>query len=131
MGYLYQTHPFLGASPDGLLGDETLIEVKCPYTARNLEITSTSVPYLEQEYTLKKNHPYYSQIQGQLLCSDRKYCNLIIYTFESMKIVYVYRDEPFIDNMVSLLDAFYKTHFENALLEKILYRNYEKLSPNK
>lgn len=45
--FISETHPFLGASPDGLLGDETLIEVKCPYTARNMEINPVSVPYLE------------------------------------------------------------------------------------
>ncbi|CAH4030452.1 unnamed protein product [Pieris brassicae] len=26
--------PYLGASPDGILGDETIIEVKCPYSSR-------------------------------------------------------------------------------------------------
>lgn len=47
-----------------------------------------------------------------------------------MKIVYVYRDEPFIANMVSLLEIFYKTHLETAVLEEILYKNYDKLRAN-
>lgn len=28
----------LGASPDGLVGDDGIIEVKCPYTKRNCSI---------------------------------------------------------------------------------------------
>ncbi|KAI0208091.1 hypothetical protein LSAT2_007237, partial [Lamellibrachia satsuma] len=26
--------PYLGSSPDGLVGDDTVLEVKCPYSAR-------------------------------------------------------------------------------------------------
>lgn len=70
--FLSESHPFLGASPDGLLNDDCVIEVKCPYSARYRNITTTSVPYLEvinAELSLKKRHPYYTQIQGQLFCT--------------------------------------------------------------
>lgn len=38
--------PYLDASPDGLLGSESIIEVKCPYSVRHREVTSRTVPYL-------------------------------------------------------------------------------------
>lgn len=28
---------FLGATPDGLIGEDTLVEIKCPYSAENLD----------------------------------------------------------------------------------------------
>lgn len=109
--FISETHPFLGASPDGLLGEKTL-----PYH----EIRNG-------EYHLKKNHPYYYQIQGQLFYTNRKYCNMIIYTFVNTKVVYVYWDEPFILDMINKLNTFYENHFKKAILEKSLYKNYNKL----
>lgn len=51
--FISKDRPYLSASPDGLLGDETVIEIKCPYAARNEEISPTTVPYLEngRKYT--------------------------------------------------------------------------------
>ncbi|KAK8785443.1 hypothetical protein V5799_008192 [Amblyomma americanum] len=34
--FVDQESPFLGASPDGLIGEDVLVEVKCPYSARDL-----------------------------------------------------------------------------------------------
>ncbi|KAH9383496.1 hypothetical protein HPB48_025011 [Haemaphysalis longicornis] len=34
--FVDQKRPFLGATPDGLVGDDTLVEMKCPYAARDL-----------------------------------------------------------------------------------------------
>lgn len=33
--FIRPDYPFLGASPDGVIDDEYLIEVKCPYSGRN------------------------------------------------------------------------------------------------
>jgi hypothetical protein len=33
--FISEHHPFLAASPDGVIGDDGLIEIKCPYTARD------------------------------------------------------------------------------------------------
>lgn len=54
-------HHYLGASPDGLLGDERIIEIKCQYTCRYRNITPETVPYIvpgdrEEKYKLKKKH---------------------------------------------------------------------------
>ena len=38
--------PFIGCSPDGLVGEDTIDEVKCPFTAREKPIDSKTVPYL-------------------------------------------------------------------------------------
>lgn len=58
---IHPTMDFGGASPDGLLRDDAIIEIKCLTTARHLEIfTSQQVP---QEY--------YDQMQWEMVCCER------------------------------------------------------------
>ena len=33
--FIYEAKPFLGASPDGVIDDLHIVEVKCPYSKRN------------------------------------------------------------------------------------------------
>ena len=72
---------YLAATPDGTVGQDSLVEVKCPMKclenkmedlARNdstfcLEMTGKGKTGLR----LKKNHNYYYQIQGQLHIAKR------------------------------------------------------------
>lgn len=119
--------PHLAASPDGLLGTETIIEIKCPYASRYQAINPTSVPYLElvnQTLKLKKTSPYYFQVQGQLYCSGRSYCNMIIYTYKDLKVVYIEKDNYFISSVLAKLDCFYNNYFKSALFENHIYFNY-------
>uniref|UniRef100_A0A2A4J5H1 SWIM-type domain-containing protein n=1 Tax=Heliothis virescens TaxID=7102 RepID=A0A2A4J5H1_HELVI len=126
--FVSQERPYLGASPDALLGSDTIIEIKCPYTSRFKQIDPVTVPYLilnGNNLCLKPNTPYYYQIQGQLYCSGRKYCNLIVYTFKDLKVIYVYRDENFINYMLSKLDEFFNNYFKPEIFKKYLYYNYD------
>lgn len=54
-----------GASPDGLVGDDGLIEIKCPNTATHLETL------LGQEIAGK----YLTQMQWQMACTGRAWCD--------------------------------------------------------
>lgn len=70
--YVCESAPFLGCSPDGILDGATLIEVKCPYVARDNKISPQTVPYVKQaddSFELDHKHDYYYQIQGQLMCT--------------------------------------------------------------
>jgi putative phage-type endonuclease len=54
-----------GASPDGLIGDDGLLEIKCPNTATHLDtLLSETVP-----------GKYVTQMQWQLACTGRAYCD--------------------------------------------------------
>ncbi len=58
-----------GCSPDGLLGSDGLVEIKCPNTATHLEtLLGKSVP-----------GKYEAQIQFQLACTGRAYCDFVSY----------------------------------------------------
>ncbi len=46
--YVSKTAPFLAASLDGMVNDELIIEIKCPYSARNKVICHITVPYIQE-----------------------------------------------------------------------------------
>lgn len=65
-------HPkiqWCGASPDGLVGDDGLVEIKCPSTATHID------------YLLGQKPPakYVPQMALQLLCTGRKWCEFVSY----------------------------------------------------
>jgi len=56
-----------GASPDGLVNDDGLIEIKCPNTATHIEtLLSQTVP-----------GKYNTQMQFQMACTGRKWCDFV------------------------------------------------------
>ena len=82
---------WMGASPDGLIGEDGLIEVKCPKY-------STMIDYL---LSGKVPKDYYAQIQMQLLCTGRKWCDFVAYhPGLRLLIISVERDEAFISHMI-------------------------------
>jgi len=65
-------HPSIGmtgASPDGLVSDDGMVEIKCPNTATHLEtLLSQAVPA-----------KYNTQMQWQMACTGRKWCDFASY----------------------------------------------------
>lgn len=65
-------HPSIamsGASPDGLVGEEGLVEIKCPNTATHIDtLLGQCVP-----------SKYVTQIQWQLACTGRAWCDFASY----------------------------------------------------
>lgn len=124
--------PYLACSPDGLVHDDLLVEVKCPYSARNQLISSNSVPYLLKDangaYCLQVGHDYFYQIQGQMFVTQRHRCHLVVYTLVDCCIVEVKYDRDFIEAMLGKLDVFFEKHFRPALLERFLYKHYDQYS---
>ncbi|KAK3754674.1 hypothetical protein QZH41_004532 [Actinostola sp. cb2023] len=77
----------LGASPDGLIGNNHIVEIKCSYTARDMtidEALQTKSFYLERgednSLMVKKSHVYRHQVQGQLHITKRDYCYFVVWT---------------------------------------------------
>jgi putative phage-type endonuclease len=66
---LHPTVGHAGASPDGLVGDYGLVEIKCPTTSTHIEtLLGATVP-----------GKYVLQIQWQLACSGRAWCDFVSY----------------------------------------------------
>lgn len=64
------THPTIeaaGASPDGLVGEDGLVEIKCPNTATHIDTLLTqTVP-----------GKYNTQMQWQMACTGRQWCDFV------------------------------------------------------
>lgn len=81
-------HFYLGATPDGLIAHDSIIEIKCPSVLAkttpkegiiNKKITYAALDGNDNLY-LKRNHAYYYQVQGQLAISTRTYCYFCIWS---------------------------------------------------
>ncbi len=109
-------YPFLGASPDGLIGTEGIVEVKCPYNGRNSQISPSKLfPFLKQEdekLELKRNHRYFYQIMGQLAISRRQYCLFVVYTHCDLFVQKIIYESTFFDQeMLPKLKDFYDNDY--------------------
>ena len=125
--FVCHSHPYLSASPDRVVSNELLLEVKCPFSAREMMISPQTVPYLRDvdgEITLDRNHNCFYQIQGQLLCTGASAVDFVVYTKKDLCIVNILRDERFINDMLSQLSHFFNNYFRQALLDKFVAKNY-------
>jgi len=86
--------PDAGASPDGYVGEDGLIECKCPLSATHIEtLLSQSV---DSRYVL--------QIQFQLACTGRKWCDFVSFDPRmppelSLFVKRIDRDQKMIDEL--------------------------------
>lgn len=92
-----------GASPDGLIFDDGLIEIKCPDTSTHLDTLLTGV--IDRKYIL--------QMQWQMECTGRKYCDFISYDNRMpvnlrLFIKRIERDEKMIDEIRKEVEIFLK-----------------------
>lgn len=90
-------HPTIGmtgASPDGLVGADGLIEIKCPNTAIHIETLLTrAVP-----------GKYVTQMQWQMACTGRQWCDFVSFDprmpeHMSTFIFRVNRDQEMVDEL--------------------------------
>jgi putative phage-type endonuclease len=66
---LHPTIAMAGCSPDGMIGDDGLVEIKCPNSASHIEtLLSKRIP-----------DKYEKQIQFQLACTGRQWCDFVSY----------------------------------------------------
>lgn len=68
-GGFFELNKYVGCSPDGLIGDNGLIEIKCPSF-------NTMIEYLENK-TLPNEYKY--QVHGQLFVTGREYCDFMAF----------------------------------------------------
>ncbi len=87
----HPTVPMSGASPDGLVGDDGLLELKCPNTATHIAtLLGKSVP-----------SKYVKQMMWQMACTGRQWCDFASYDPrlpETMRlfVVRLHRDDALI-----------------------------------
>ena len=99
-------HPsieYAGASPDGLVGANGLVEIKCPNTATMIDIILTK--------KIPTNH--ITQMQMQMACTQRDWCDYVVFDPRmppkaKLFIKRINRDKVFIDLMEKEIILFLK-----------------------
>jgi hypothetical protein len=90
-----------GASPDGYVGDEGMVEIKCPESKTMIEtLLSDKIP-----------DKYFKQMQWQMACTGRKWCDYVVFDPrmpENLQLCVrrVERDDYIIDEIKSEINKF-------------------------
>ena len=130
--------PWLAATPDGLVTDPSdaahplrLVEIKNPYSAQSqtlIEASKKSTFCLQQNkndgsFQLKIRHDYYHQIQTQLYCTGRQWCDFVLRTKTiRFHIERISRDQSWEVTNLKKLNKFYF----DALLPELACPNHHK-----
>jgi putative phage-type endonuclease len=95
----YMFEDWLGASPDGLINDDGLVEIKCPFGIRDKK-----PPVFK---TARTQLHYYAQMQIQLFTTERNWCDFYQWTPNGDYLERVDRDQSFLDTIIPVLKIFY------------------------
>jgi len=91
---------WIGASPDGYVGENGLIEVKCPFGLR--------LEFAPVKFKLAKMQPhYFAQMQIQMLATNREWCDFWQWTPSDTSLERVNRDDKYIETALKGLRYFY------------------------
>ena len=112
VGFILNKDENYGYSPDGLIGNDGLIEIKCPLQKNHTKYLYDNI--LPTEYK--------AQVQGGLLVSNRKWCDFISYhpnfiEEKKMLIIRIVRDEEYIQLLRTGLKNLIE--LKNSILEQI------------
>ena len=132
-------YPFLGCSPDGIVGEDGLLEIKSLKIFKDstiesvVEEWSTLPKVVKQEQCfiiedgqciLKSSYDYYYQIQMQLLVTERIFCDFVLYAENGpVSIERIYQNEHVINKIIKCLTALWKRVVAPELYEMRVPRN--------
>lgn len=131
---------FLGATPDGLYGNNTIIEIKCPSSAKGMTVHDAIVKkkitfwkLFEKKYRVNQNHDWYFQVQGQLHISNKRSCILAVWTGSNfpLKVEYILRDDKFWEEKMKMkLTHFYMDCILPELIDPRVTRSMKVREPS-
>jgi len=95
--WIHPDYTWLAGSPDGFVGDDGMVEVKCPfYKRKNGQRLHSTVP----------GH-YWMQINALLHITKRKWCDYTCWCEEGMVVYRLYPDPDTFDYLLSFYSHFY------------------------
>lgn len=98
--HISSDHPWLGASPDGLVDDESVLEIKCPFGKRDRKDFKS---FLELPH-------YYGQMQIEMLCTGRKKCHLYQWSQVGSSLETVHLSQEWLDENLPKLKRFHEDY---------------------
>lgn len=102
----------LGASPDGLVGSSA----REKSISEALQNKGFCVSMEGGTYSLRRDHPYWHQVQGQLHLTAREICYFIVWTTKESVIILISRDDTWQSNLQVLED--FNSHMLPQLAQK-------------
>ena len=128
-------YPHLDASPDGIIDcdccGKELVEIKCPrkYSAGLQGWENDKNVTIGSSKNVKKDHPYFAQMQGQMFLLGVKFCDFFVWTpvKNDYLLVRIERDEHLISEILPQLDKY----FFAVLLPEVVSRKSDLSSDNK
>jgi hypothetical protein len=118
-------HNELCGSPDGLIDDDGVLEIKCPYSARDFETMqeASRKHQIGLKYDkdgnpqLPRSHKYFYQIQAQMYVTGRIFCDFVVWSRQDLVCIRVPRDESYIREKVTKVLEFYKEYILPELVD--------------
>ena len=123
-----QQSPWIAASPDGMVLDpshvpsEGLVELKNPSSVQDMTIVEACemkkgfcIKKRQGTVQLDRNHDYYYQVQCQLYCTERAWCDFVVRTKKDLYIERIQFDQQWWQNQLPKI----KTFYFNALLPEL------------
>lgn len=105
-----------GASPDGLIGEHSLIEIKCPFGLKYKE--------KPQFKTAEEQPHYYAQMQFQMMVTGRSMTHFFQWAPKGTSLEMVIFNKSWIDENLPKLKAFYEDYLNEI-------KNPEHLEPKR
>ncbi|XP_063222664.1 uncharacterized protein LOC134531069 [Bacillus rossius redtenbacheri] len=136
--FIYENLPFLAATPDGIVDEELLVEVKCLPSVKDRKLwdvaedksASICLEIKNGKLSLKRNHRFYYQVQGQLNITGRELCDFVIATPKDFYIERIEKDEFFWKNtMLPKLEKFYLQCMLPEIVDSRIKRNLKVRDP--
>ncbi len=91
--WVHDLYPWLGASPDGLVGDDGLVEVKCP------SVLPEAIPF-----------QHWVQCVVQLACTNRQWVDYFVWVKPNHFLYRVQRTEAKMRDLLDKLYGWYQQH---------------------
>jgi len=97
----HPTIPMSVASPDGLVGEDGLLEIKCPNSATHIRTLRSQKPEAK----------YMTQMMWQMACTGREWCDFVSYDPRmpdglTFFVTRIKRDEKIIKELETEVSAF-------------------------
>ncbi|XP_075543636.1 uncharacterized protein LOC142578107 [Dermacentor variabilis] len=114
-------HPkqhWLCCSPDGIISTNNTtraVEIKCPFSLKDSELIDADqevsyvkyIHYVNGKLTLRKTHPYFTQVMVILYVLNIQEVHLFVYSKKQSLSLIVERDEKFLSEYIPKLEGYY------------------------
>jgi len=119
-----ENEPYIAASPDGQIDENTIVEIKCPTKPLQELVDSGKYDVISKDGSFllskKGRNGYYYQVQLAMYCTKATLCKFIVWTAESQCVLDVPYDEGFLVEILPRIRKFFFEHFLPRVSDEVL-----------